>query len=46
MGGGLGEEFPPLSEAVAGFNAALARVRQAKDRLRVVMEEEEWERCN
>ena len=37
---------PPLPEATAGCKAALARVRQAKDHLRVVMEEAEWEGFN
>jgi type I restriction enzyme M protein len=38
----IGEDIPPLPEAIADFKAALARVREAEDRLRVVMEEGGW----
>jgi type I restriction enzyme M protein len=36
----IGEEIPLLPEAIADFKAALARVRQAEEHLRAVMEEE------
>jgi type I restriction enzyme M protein len=38
----IGEDIPPLPEAIADFKAALARARQAEDHLRAVMEEGGW----
>lgn len=38
----IGEDIPPLPEAIAGFKAALARVREAEDELRRVMVEGGW----
>jgi type I restriction enzyme M protein len=38
----IGEDIPPLPEAIADFKAALNRVRQAEDRLRVLMEDGGW----
>jgi type I restriction enzyme M protein len=33
----IGEDIPPLPDAIADFKATLARVRQAEDHLRTVM---------
>jgi type I restriction enzyme M protein len=38
----LGEDIPPLPQAIADFKAALARVREAEDKLRTLMEEGSW----
>jgi type I restriction enzyme M protein len=38
----IGEDIPPLPEAIAGFKAALARVREAEDKLRTLMQEGGW----
>ncbi|MBN2003159.1 MAG: SAM-dependent DNA methyltransferase [Anaerolineae bacterium] len=38
----VGEDIPPLAEAIADFKAALARVREAEDALRREMEEGGW----
>ena len=38
----LGEDIPPLSEAVRDFKDALARCREAEDRLRRLMREGDW----
>ena len=38
----LGEDIPPLSEAVRDFKDALARCREAEDRLRRLLREGEW----
>ena len=38
----LGEDIPPLREAVRDFQDALARCREAEDRLRRLMREGEW----
>jgi type I restriction enzyme M protein len=38
----LGEDIPPLPQAIADFKAALARVHEAEDKLRVLMTEGEW----
>ncbi|MBN1148736.1 MAG: SAM-dependent DNA methyltransferase [Anaerolineales bacterium] len=38
----IGEDIPPLDEAIADFKAALTRVREAEDELRRVMVEGGW----
>ena len=38
----IGEDIPPLPEAVADFKVALERVREAEENLRQVMEEGGW----
>jgi len=38
----IGEDIPPLDEAIADFKVALARVKQAEDHLRIVMTEGGW----
>ena len=38
----LGEDIPPLPEAVRDFKDALARCREAEDRLRRLLREGEW----
>ena len=38
----LGEDIPPLAEAVRDFKDALARCREAEDRLRRLLREGEW----
>ena len=38
----IGDEVPPLPEAVAAFKQALAEARAAEDRLRRVLEEDGW----
>ena len=38
----LGEDVPPLPEAVAAFKQALAEARAAEDRLRRVLFEDGW----
>ncbi len=38
----VGEDIPPLREAVAAFKQALGRCREAEDRLRRVMKEGGW----
>lgn len=38
----IGEDIPPLPEAIADFKAALTRVRDAEDELRRVMVEGGW----
>jgi len=38
----IGEEIPPLSEAVATFKSALAEARAAEDHLRTVLTEGGW----
>jgi type I restriction enzyme M protein len=38
----VGEDIPPLPEAIVAFKAALARVRDAEDELRRVMTEDGW----
>ncbi len=38
----LGEDIPPLPEAIADFKAVLARVREAEDKLRELMTEGGW----
>jgi type I restriction enzyme M protein len=38
----IGEDIPPLPEAIADFKAALARVREAEDKLRVLMQDGGW----
>jgi type I restriction enzyme M protein len=38
----IGEDIPPLPEAIADFKTALARVREAENNLRVLMEQGEW----
>ena len=38
----LGEDIPPLSEAVRDFKDALARCREAEDRLRRLLREGDW----
>ena len=38
----IGEDIPPLPEAIADFKAALVRVREAEDKLRVLIEEGGW----
>ena len=38
----IGENVPPLPEAVAAFKQALAEARAAEDRLRRVLEEDGW----
>jgi type I restriction enzyme M protein len=38
----IGEDIPPLDEAIAGFKAALEQVRMAEDELKQVMEEGGW----
>ena len=38
----IGEDIPPLPEAIADFKAALEKVRIAEDELRKVMEEGGW----
>ncbi len=38
----IGEDVPPLLEAVAAFKQALAEARAAEDRLRRVLEEDGW----
>jgi len=38
----IGEEIPPLSEAVAAFKQALGEARDAEDRLREVLTEGGW----
>ncbi|GIK44090.1 MAG: hypothetical protein BroJett011_79230 [Chloroflexota bacterium] len=38
----LGEDIPPLPQAIADFKAALARVREAEDKLRELMTEGGW----
>ncbi len=38
----IGEDIPPLSEAVAAFKKALAEAKAAEDHLRTVLEEGGW----
>jgi type I restriction enzyme M protein len=38
----LGEDIPPLHEAIAAFKASLERCREAEERLAKVMEEGGW----
>ena len=38
----IGDDVPPLPEAVAAFKQALAEARAAEDRLRRVLEEDGW----
>jgi type I restriction enzyme M protein len=38
----VGEDIPPLTEAVAAFKAALAEARAAEDHLRAVLTEGGW----
>jgi type I restriction enzyme M protein len=38
----IGEDVPPLSEALAGFRRALAEARAAEDRLREILTEGGW----
>ena len=38
----IGEDIPPLPEAVAAFKQALAEARTAEDRLRRVLEKDGW----
>ena len=38
----IGEDIPPLDEAIAEFKNALSRVKAAEDHLRTVMEEGNW----
>ena len=38
----IGEDIPPLDEAIADFKAALQRVKEAEDNLRQVIEEGGW----
>ena len=38
----IGDEIPPLPEALAAFKQALAEARAAEDRLRRVLEEDGW----
>ncbi len=38
----IGEDVPPLAEAVAAFKQALAEARAAEDRLRRVLVEDRW----
>ena len=38
----IGEDVPPLPEAVAAFKQALAEARAAEDRLRRVLVEDRW----
>lgn len=38
----IGEDIPPLDEAIADFKAALARVREAETNLRQIMHEGGW----
>jgi type I restriction enzyme M protein len=38
----LGEDIPPLPQAIADFKAALAWVREAEDRLRELMAAGGW----
>jgi type I restriction enzyme M protein len=38
----LQDDIPPLPEAIAAFKTALARCRQAEDRLAKVMAEGGW----
>lgn len=38
----LGEDIPPLPQAIADFKAALARIREAEDKLRTLMEAGSW----
>jgi len=42
----IGEEIPPLSEAVATFKSALAEARAAEDHLRTVLTEGGWLRAH
>jgi type I restriction enzyme M protein len=38
----IGEDIPPLPEAIADFKDALERVRKAEDILRQIMDEGGW----
>jgi len=38
----MGEDIPPLPEAVAAFRKALAEAKAAEDHLRTVLEEGGW----
>jgi type I restriction enzyme M protein len=38
----IGEDIPPLPEAIAAFKTARARVREAEDKLRVLMQDGGW----
>ena len=38
----IGEEFPPLEDAIANFKSVLADVRKAEDELRRIVEEGGW----
>jgi type I restriction enzyme M protein len=38
----IGEDIPPLPEAIADFKAALARVLEAEDKLRELMQDGGW----
>ncbi|MCA9992986.1 MAG: SAM-dependent DNA methyltransferase [Anaerolineales bacterium] len=38
----IGEDIPPLAEAIADFKVALERVREAEDNLRRIMQEGGW----
>ena len=38
----IGEDIPPLDEAIAYFKVALSKVREAEDQLRTVMEVGGW----
>ena len=38
----IGEDIPPLPEAVAAFKQALAEAKTAEDRLRRVLEKDGW----
>jgi type I restriction enzyme M protein len=38
----IGEDIPSLPEAIADFKAALARVREAEDKLRQLMTDGGW----
>ena len=38
----IGEDIPPLNEAIADFKSALSKVKEAEDHLRTVMTEGGW----
>jgi type I restriction enzyme M protein len=38
----IGADIPPLPEAIADFKAALARVLEAEDKLRELMQDGGW----
>lgn len=38
----IGQDIPPLAEAIADFQAALDRVREAEENLRQIMYNGDW----